>query len=115
MSGISELFEANNIPETLQKFRQTILNEINDNSKINDNYNNYKEIIKSKENFINQNLNELQERTIPKMVKNIGEGILQLIQEIFDIQIYFEDGKMKIKENPSSNKAYLKAVGSLAL
>ena len=115
LSEITELCENNNIPQTLQNFRQIIKNEIENNSGLDDYYSNYEEIIKNKENFINNNLNELQRRKIPKMVENINRGILNTIEKIFDVQIYFEDGKMKIRENPSTKKAYLKAGGSLAL
>ena len=97
LSDLTQLFENNNIPETLKNFRQTIENKIESNSEIEDDYSNYEEVIKNKENFINNNLNELQERTIPQMVQNINNGILGIIEKIFDIQIYFEDGKMKIK------------------
>ena len=115
LSDLTQLFENNNIPETLKNFRQTIENKIESNSEIKYDYSNYEEVIKNKENFINNNLNELQERTIPNMAQNINNGILGIIEKIFDIQIYFEDGKMKIKENPSTKEAYLKAAGSLAL
>ena len=115
LSELTELFENNNIPEALKNFRQTVESEIKNDSSLNSNYSNYEEVIKNKENFINNNLNELQERKIPKMVENINNGILKIIEKIFDIKIYFEDGKMKIKENPSTKEAYLKAGGSLAL
>ena len=48
LSEITELFENNNIPQTLQNFRQIIKNEIENNSGLDNYYSNYEEIIKKK-------------------------------------------------------------------
>ena len=115
ISEISEIFETNNIPETLKNFRQTIEKEIRSDSGLESDYNNYEEIIKRKVNFINNNLNKLQKRTIPNMSKNIHQGILKVVQNIFNVEIVIENGKMMVKENPSTKGAYLKAGASLLL
>ena len=113
LSKLSDIFEMNDIPKELEKFRKNVENVINNNSECN--YNNYVEIIKKKENFINKNFEELRKRTIPTMEKNINDGIIQAIGKILSVDISFENGKMVIKAKTSTTDAYLKMAGSLVI
>lgn len=49
------------------------------------------------------------------MMKKINDGILNSIGKVFDVEIEIKDGKLVIKENPSTKSDYLKAGGSLAI
>jgi hypothetical protein len=115
LSELTELFEKNNIPEEVKKVRNKIEKEIKNDSEIKYNYDNYEEIIKKKQKFINENFNKIVKQTIPKMMENINNGIIKAIGKVFNVNIIFENGKLVIKENPSTKDAYIKASGSLAL
>ncbi len=97
-----DILEKYNIPKDLQEFRQKIFKELESKEGLREDYNNFEEILKKKENFINNSLKQLSERSIPNSFENIKKGILEVIEKnIEGIEIYFENGQMIIREKPS--------------
>ena len=115
LSDITKIFETNNIPNTLKQFREKIEKELQNKEGLKNDYDNYEEIINKKQNFINKSFQELFERLIPKLVENIQYGVIKSIEEnIGDIEVFIDKGKMIIKEKPSM-KNTVKTVSGLTL
>jgi len=116
LKDITDILEKYDIPRDLQEFRQKIIKEIENNDGLKDNYDNYEEILQKKQNFINNSLKELSERSIPNSFENIKKNIIKIIEKNLEgIEISFENGKMIIKEKPSYKGAAKNITGALAL
>ena len=116
LAKVKKILEINNIPEALQKFRENIKKELESNEGLDYDYNNYEEILKKKQNFINENFKQLSTRTINELNTKIQEGIIKIIREnVEGIEISFDKGKMTIKENPSMKDTAKKVTGLLGL
>ena len=116
LKDVMNILEKYNIPKDLQEFRQKILKELESKEGIKKDYDNFEEILKKKENFINESLKELSERSIPNSFENIKKGIIEVIEKnIEGIEIYFENGQMIIREKPSYKGAAKNISGALLL
>ena len=99
---VKEILETYNIPETFKNFRKRMNDELESKKDLKDNYDNYEEVVKKKEKFLNENLKQLIQVTVPQLYKNIQNGIIETIKKnINEIDIIYDNGKMIIKENPS--------------
>ena len=122
LSDIKKLLETNNVPEVLKKFRQEITEELENTFCLKEDYSNYEEIIKNKQNFISKNFKNLNEKELPEMFSNIGKGISKIIEDAFkdfceenNIEIYYENGKLMAKIKPSMMGTTLKMSGSFLI
>lgn len=122
LADITKTFEINNIPEFLNNFRDEMIEKIESRYELKDNYDNYEEVLKNKENFLNERKNKLCSQEIPGMFEKIKDGVKKAIEDYYKdicdengIDYYFKDGKMIIKIDPSTKDTTLKVTGSLAL
>ena len=119
LSDIKKLLETNNVPEVIKKFRQEIIQELENTYEIKEDYSNYKEILKDKQNFISEKFRKINEQELPEMFSNIQKDINQIIENAFKdfcednkLEIYYENGKMIAKVKPSMIDTTLKTSGS---
>ena len=116
LENVIELLEQYNIPNAFKEFKETINKELESKVGLKNNYDNYEKIIKEKQNFINENFQQLIKRRIPEMFLNIQNGIKKIIEKnVKGLEISFDKGKMVIKENPSMKGTAKNVTGFLAL
>ena len=116
LKDVINILEKYNIPKDLQEFRQKIVKELESKEGLKEDYDNFEEILKKKENFINESLKELSERSIPNSFENIKKEIIEVIEKnVEGIEIYFENGQMIIREKPSYKGAAKNISGALLL
>ena len=122
LSDIKKLLETNNVPKVIKNFRQEITQELENNYGIKEDYSNYEEIIKNKQNFISEKFKKINEQLLPEMFSNIQKGISQIIEDAFkdfceenNIEIYYENGKLIAKIKPSMIDTTLKTSGSFLI
>jgi len=109
---VKEILETYNIPETFKNFRKRMNDELESKVGLKEDYDNYEEIIEKKKKFLNENLQQLIQVTIPQLYKNIQNGIIDTIKRnITEIDITYENGKMVIKEKPSMNQTTKNIIG----
>ena len=122
LSDIKKLLEVNNVQEVIKKFRQEITQDLENTYGLKDDYSNYEEIIKDKQNFILAKFRRINEKELPEMFSNIQKGINKIIEDVFKdfceenkIEIYYENGKMMAKIKPSIMNTTLKISGSFLI
>lgn len=122
LSDIKKLLEANNVPEVMTKFRKEIIEKLENKYGLKEDYSNYEEIIKDKQNFISEKFRKINEKVLPEMFSNIQKGISKIIEDAFkdfceenNIEIYYENGKMMAKIKPSMMGTTLKISGSFLI
>ena len=112
IKGIKEIFEKYDIPETFKNFRKRMDDELENRSELKENYDNYEEVYKKKEKFINENFQQFLKITIPEFFKNIQIGIKDVINKyVKNIEIIYDNGKMVIKEKLSMKETAKNVTG----